>query len=81
LYESKHHFQNWLDCIKTREKPAADVEIGHRACTICHLGGIAREVGRRLTWDPGREIFPGDDDANALLQRPQRKPFQLPEVI
>ncbi|MDY0168184.1 MAG: Gfo/Idh/MocA family oxidoreductase [Thermoguttaceae bacterium] len=81
LYESKHHFQNWIDCIKSREKPAADVEIGHRTCSVCQLGGIARELGRKLTWDPEKEIFPGDDEANAYLERPQRKPFQLPEVI
>lgn len=81
VYESNHHFQNWLDCIKSREKPAADVEIGHRTCTVCHLGGIARQLGRKLTWDPEQEIFPGDDEANAYLRRPQRKPYQLPEVI
>ena len=81
VYESNHHFQNWLDCIKSREKPVADVEIGHRACTVCHLGGIARQVGRKLTWDPEQERFPGDDEANAHLDRPQRKPYQLPTVI
>lgn len=81
LYESRHHFQNWIDCIKSREKPAADVEIGHRACSVCQLGGIARQLGRKLTWDPDKEIFPGDDEANAYLERPQRRPFQLPEVI
>lgn len=81
MYESNHHFQNWLDCIRSREKPVADVETGHRTCTICHLGGIARQLGRKLTWDPDRELFPGDDEANSYLERPQRNPYQLPETI
>ncbi len=81
VYKSDHHFQNWIDCIKSRQQPAADVEIGHRACTVCHLGGIARKLGRKLRWDPEREIFPGDDEANACLDRPRRKPYQLPETV
>lgn len=81
LYESRDHIQNWLDCIKSREKPIADVEIGHRSTTMCHLGNIARWVGRRLKWDPEKEIFPGDEEANQLLDRPRRKPYELPETI
>ncbi|MDZ7616371.1 MAG: gfo/Idh/MocA family oxidoreductase, partial [Patescibacteria group bacterium] len=53
----------------------------HRACTVCQLGAIARQLGRKLTWDPEKEVFPGDDEANSYLERPQRKPYQLPEVI
>ncbi|NLX97069.1 MAG: hypothetical protein GXY83_12915 [Rhodopirellula sp.] len=45
------------------------------------MGNIARELGRTLTWDPEKEVFPGDEEANAYLHRPQRKPYQLPEVI
>ena len=75
------HLKNWIDCIKSREQPAADVEIGHRSVTVCHLGNIARWVGRKLRWDPENEIFPGDDEANALLERPQRKPYQLPNPV
>ena len=81
LYESDHHVQNWIDCIKSRKRPVADVEIGHRACTICHLGNIARWTGRRLRWDPQEEIFPGDDEANAYLDHPQRAPYQLPDPV
>ena len=81
LYKSDHHFQNWIDCIKSRERPVADVESGHRACTICHLANIARAVGRKLIWDPVREAFPNDDEANTYLSRSQRKPYQLPEVV
>ncbi|MCC6127373.1 MAG: Gfo/Idh/MocA family oxidoreductase [Pirellulales bacterium] len=75
------HFQNWFDCMRTRQRPVADVEIAHRTATLCHLGNIVRWVGRKLTWDPVQEIFPGDDEANKYLSRPMRKPYQLPEVI
>lgn len=75
------HMQNWIECIKSREKPNADVEIGHRSATVCHLGNLARELGRRVRWDPVKEEFPGDAEANALLDRPRRKPYQLPETI
>ncbi len=81
LYKSDHHLQNWIDCIRSRRQPAADVEIGHRTCTVCHLANIARWTGRRLRWDPKQEIFPGDDEANALLERSQRAPYQLPKAI
>ncbi|MDD4788238.1 MAG: Gfo/Idh/MocA family oxidoreductase, partial [Pirellulales bacterium] len=63
LYESTNHIGNWLECIKSREKPIADVEIGHRSTTVCHLGNIARWVGRKLQWDPVKEVFPGDEEA------------------
>jgi predicted dehydrogenase len=77
---ARPHIQNWLDCIKTRETPNADVEIGHRSISVCHLVNICRQVGRRLRWDPAREMFPDDDDANSFLDRPRRKGWELPEV-
>jgi hypothetical protein len=73
--------RNWLDCIKSRQRPVADVEIGHRSATVCHLGNIARWSGRRLRWDPVQEKFPDDSEANAYLDRPRRKPYELPETI
>ncbi len=76
-----NHIKNWLDCIKSREKPIADVEIGHRSATVCHLGNIARWTGRRLKWDPVKEIFPDDNDANQYLDRERRKPWTLPEKV
>jgi predicted dehydrogenase len=81
LYRSDNHVQNWLDCIRSREKPVADVEIGHRSTTIAHLGNIARWLGRRLEWDPQKEIFPGDDEANGYLDRPGRKGYELPDPV
>jgi predicted dehydrogenase len=81
LYESDDHMRNWLDCIKSRQQPIADVETGHRSSTVCHLGNIARWVGRRLRWDPVREVFPDDAEANAFLDRPRRKPYELPDTV
>jgi predicted dehydrogenase len=78
---SNDHLANWIDCIKTRQRPIADVEIGHRSAIVCHLGNIVRWVGRKLTWDPQREVFPGDDEANSYLSRPMRAPYQLPDPV
>lgn len=76
-----NHMKNWLDCIKTRERPIADVEIGHRSATMCHLGNIARWTGRKLRWDPVKEEFVGDKEANQYLDRERRKPWVAPETI
>lgn len=78
LWQARWHIQNWLDCIRTRELPVADVEIGHRSVSVCHLVNITRAVGRPLQWDPERERFAGDDEANSLLSRPRRAGFELP---
>ncbi len=76
------HVENFLDCIKTRQKPACDLEtIGHRASLLCHAGNIAVRVGRTLQLDPETETFLGDAEANALRTRPEyRPPWILPEV-
>ena len=79
-WQAKYHLQNWLDCIKTREKPLADVEIGHRSVSVCHLVNITRELGRKLRWDPKKEQFIGDAEANLLVNRPRRKGYELPKV-
>jgi len=81
LYWSDNHLQNWIDCIKSRKRCVADVEIGHRSATVCHLIGIARRLGRKLRWDPARELFVGDTEANALIDRPKRKPYDLPDPV
>lgn len=79
LYKSDNHVLNWLECIKSREQPVSHEEVGHRSTTLCHLGNIARWVGRPLKWDPEKEQF-DDDEANGLLDRERRKPYVLPEV-
>lgn len=77
---ARPHIQNWLDCIKTREKPNADVEIGHRSISVSHLANIAREIGRHLHWNPEKETFVDDAEADKYLNRPRRKGYELPEV-
>jgi len=77
----QNHQKNWLDCIKSRARPVADVEIGHRSATVCHLGNIARITGRRLKWDPVGEFFPDDPAINQLLDRERRKPWELPAAV
>ncbi len=78
LWQARWHMQNWLDCIRTREKPVADVEIGHRSVTVCHLANITRRIGQPLKWDPVAEQFVGHKEANQLVDRPRRKGYELP---
>jgi predicted dehydrogenase len=72
-----NHHQDWLSCIKTRERPACDVAIGCRSTIVSHLGCIAHWTGRSLKWDPTDEVFPGDDEANRWIGRPKRPPWRL----
>ena len=78
--ESIPHIENFFQCIRSRKLPNADVEIGHRATTVCHLVNICREAQRKLKWDPQTEQFIGDAEANKLLSRPRRKGYELPLV-
>jgi predicted dehydrogenase len=78
LWQAKYHMGEWLECMRTRKTPIADVEIGHRSVSVCHLANITRQLGRRLKWDPEAERFAGDDEANDLLRRPRRKGYELP---
>ena len=78
LYQSKEHHQNWLECIKTRELPICDVAIGHRSATVCHLGNIAIRTGRKIQWDPVKEVIVGDPEAAKLTTKEYRAPWKLP---
>jgi predicted dehydrogenase len=70
------HARNFLDCVKSRAVPAADVEDGHRTVTACHLANISLRLGgRAIRWDAQREEIAGDPEASALLVRPYRKPW------
>ena len=69
--------RNFLDCVKSRKPCYAPAEYGHRAAGIAHLGNIAMMIGRKLKWDPEKEIFPGDDEANRMRSRPMREPWSL----
>jgi predicted dehydrogenase len=81
--ETAYHIENWIECIKSRRPCNADIEIGHRANTLCCLVNMLREVGRvgvPLKWDPVAERFTNSDDANKLLSRSRRKGYELPDV-
>jgi Oxidoreductase family, C-terminal alpha/beta domain len=69
------HVRNFIDCIKSRARPNADVEFGHRATTACHLANISLRTGRKIRWDPEKEEIAGDREASAYLARPYRKPW------
>jgi len=69
--------RDFLDCVKTRKDPYFPVDIGHRVSTVCHLANIAIRLRRRLKWDPDREIFPDDSEANRMLRRTMRSPWRL----
>ena len=80
LYKSDEHHQDWLDCIRTRQRPICDVEIGARSVTVCHLGNLAYWNHRKLAWDPKEWRFVKDEEANKWLDRERREPWQLPQV-
>ena len=77
LYKSDDHKQNFLDCIRTHRDPITPVEVGHRSATICHIANIAMKLHRKLRWDPDKELFIGDDQANRMLSKPMRAPWHL----
>jgi len=77
LYESHDHHGNWLDCIRSRQPTIAPVEVAHRSCSACLLHHIAMKAKRTLRWEPVKERFANDDEANALLSRPQRWPYTI----
>jgi len=80
VYKSEDHYQNWLDCIKSRKQPVATAEIGHRTATVCHLGIIANRLQRVLQWNPKDEKFICDDEANKLISCDMREPWSLPKI-
>ena len=77
------HFQNFIDAVRNRDRSLlnADILEGHLSSALCHLGNISYRTGRKLTFDPAWENFPGDDEANSYLTRRYRKPFVVPERV
>ncbi len=81
--ETQYHIENWVECIKTREKCTADIEYGQRSSTLCYLVNIVRNlglVGKRLKWNPETEKFVNNDEANAQLSRARRAGYELPNI-
>ncbi len=72
LYHSRDHYRDWLNAIKDRTKTICPAEVGHRTATVCSIGNIAYELGRPLRWNPEKEKFKGDREANAMLSRESR---------
>ena len=77
LYRSTEQHGNWLDCIKTRLQPISPVEVGHRSCSTCLLHHVAMKLKRKINWDPMNERFINDDEANSMLNRPHRLPYEI----
>ncbi|MCX6923356.1 MAG: hypothetical protein NT154_09135, partial [Verrucomicrobia bacterium] len=70
-------FGDFLHCVRTRERPFRDIELGHRTASLCHLGNISYWLNRRLKWDPEKEVLIGDTQAERWLDRPMREPWRV----
>jgi predicted dehydrogenase len=77
VYKSENHYKDFLDAIRNRSKPICDVEVGHRTASVCNIGNIAYRLNRSLKWDPKKEIFTDDKEANALLGRTMNKEWGI----
>lgn len=75
LYNSTNHYQDWLDAVKNRTQPICDIETGHRSASVCNLANIAYWLNRPLQWDPDKEKFIKDKEANKLRKKKNRSPF------
>ena len=71
------HYKNFFDCVVSRKEPISDVFSHHRAISTCHLAGIAARVGRKIQWDPNREVIVDDPQAQGLVGRERRKGFEI----
>ena len=80
LYKSEDQHGNWLESIKSRKAPISPVEVGHRSCSACLIHHIAMKLKRKVYWDPKKEVFKNDAEANAMLSRPMRAPYQIKNV-
>jgi predicted dehydrogenase len=77
LYESSDQHGNWLESVKSRKPPIAPIEVGHRSCSACLIHHIAMKLKRKVYWNPVKERFINDDEANRMLSRPQRWPYVI----
>jgi hypothetical protein len=77
LYRSTSHSGNFLECVRTRKQPICDANVAHRAASALLLGGIAKQLKRRLKWDPQAEQFVKDDEANRMLSIAKRPPWYI----
>ncbi len=75
VYESRDHMGNFVDCVRTCKPTICPAEVGHRSASMCHLGVTSIRLGRKLQWDPRKEEYVGDAEANSYVSRPMRKPY------
>jgi len=76
-YPAEDHVRNFLECVKSRQQPISHAETAHRSNTVCQVANICRRLGRPVRWDPVKEEFVGDDQANRLRSRTMREPWQI----
>jgi len=77
LYKSSDHHGNWLESVRTRKMNITPAEVAHRSCSACLLQHIAMKLNRKLYWDPILERFKNDDEANSMIARPHRPPYNF----
>lgn len=77
LYDSPGHKQDWINCIRSRQRPICDVAIGASSVTVCHLANIASWLDRPIKWDPVKGEMVGDLEASRWVDRPKRGPWRL----
>ena len=75
IKDYSRHARNFLDCVKSRAQPLSDLESGHQVATACHLSNLSLRLGRKLVWDAEKEEVVGDREANNMLTRPYRAPW------
>ena len=81
LYRSDEQHGNWLDCIRSRKQPISPVEVGHRSCSTCLIHHVVMKLKRKVYWDPMNERFLNDDQANSMLNRPHRFPYEVKGLV
>jgi hypothetical protein len=81
LYTAESEHRNFIDCVKSRKETYVPVEVGHRTATALHMGNIAMQLNRKVNWDPDKEAFINDDEANALRSRENRNPWKLENLV
>ena len=81
--EDSSHFENFIQCVRSRKREDlhCEIEQGHLSTSLCHLANISLRTGRKLTFDPKTETFPGDEEANGFLTRKYREPYVVPDEV
>lgn len=81
LYTAESEHRNFIDCVKSRKETYVSAEVGHRTATALHMGAIAMQLDKKVNWDPEKEAFINDDEANALRSRESRDPWKMENLV